>query len=852
MTKVLSKIGLSFLLLLLANVSFSQIAGYTVTGIKGFKKNIGEVIAYEKAHPLPANFRAELREELEGPRPSMINAGSPAVSQFGTLVDQQKSLHVPMAPNVAATATQSIHSNFLAIWGSYGANAGRESPYTPPDNNGDVGTTQVIVTANCRMKVFTKPTVVQAASTTSTGTSTTTLSAVLNVDLNTFFANAGLGISSMSDPHVRFDRLTNRWFVTMIEVNHTINNYCAVAISSGPTITASSDFTIYYFSQTQTGGLSNDFYDYPTLGIDKNSLYIGGNMFRNQTTFTGCNMYVINKADLIAGTLTVTAFNHTATSTNMYTPQGVHNDDPAIAAGYFIGASQTAYGRLVMRRITYSGTTASISSDIIITIPTAAAPIDPPTKGGIAIDGNDRRCVAAMIKKNKITGTSSLWTAYGSLMTSAGVGSSGGDRDGAFWFEITTLTGTPTVTQSASYYQAGATVIHYTYPAIATTGQGHSIMTFTSAGSTKFAQASAAGRYRTDVAGTFQASVDITATGSAYNAAANRWGDYAQAAVDPLDDQTVWTFSEYAPTTSAWGLRAAQFKAPAPSVPVLVAVPAAMVSNVTINGTSVNNTEFFDPGNDVGGPGYNRIAVAVTGGPTAVTVSNVAFISPTQITATLSFASNLAQGTYTLKVTNPDGQFTTNTFVISAPLPINLVSFTGRLNNSVVELNWKTASEYNFKNYVVEKSADGSNFVNFAEVAPRGNANTAADYATVDRYPYPQYSYYRLKSVNTDGTFAYSNIVKIKTAQRKLSLTRLFPNPTATDVTFEMYADAAQAITVDVYDIAGKKMLSNTINLNSGINEKQVSLSRVAAGAYFIQFTDANHNIVEKVKVMKQ
>ncbi|MBA2248804.1 MAG: fibronectin type III domain-containing protein [Chitinophagaceae bacterium] len=695
----------------------SEVRGVTITGIKGIRKSIATLMAYDKAHPIPANFKPKLRPEREGPEPKGQAAGAKAVNKFGTLV-------IPGAARTTATSapTQSVYSNFLTIWGNYGTGiAGRESPYTPPDNCGDVGTTQIIATANTRMKVFTKPSLTGPASLTPTGTSTTTLTAVVNVDLNSFFANSALGITSMSDPHVRFDRLTGRWFVVAIEVDHNTNNYCAVAVSDGPTITATSNFTIFYFNVSQTGGSSADFYDYPTLGVDKNSLYIGGNMFANGSSFSGSNLWVINKANLIAGTLTVTGFPHGVTNTNMYTPQGVHNDDPSATSGYFIGASQTVFSKLVIRRVTYSGSTPSLSGDIALTTSTTYTPKTVPTLGGIAIDGDDRRLCAAMIKKNNITGSTNLWVAQGTLLNISGVGGSGGDRDGALWMEIGNLAGTPTILQAATMYDgthAAASAEYYTYPTIALSGQGHNLMGFTSAGPAKHAQAATSGRYRTDPAGNMQAPVDFTNTGSTYSPGANRWGDYTQTVVDPSDDMTMWTFTEYAPTTNAWGVRAGQFKAPLPATPALAAIPACgATTNVTINGTSTLNSEFFDPGADAGGPGFNHLTVTVSG-PSAVTVSNVVFVNPLQLTANFTVPAGAASGTYTVTVTNPDGQTSSTTFDLNCT-PAACGNPTGLTSSSVTasgaSLKWNTVPSATSYSVDYKATASGT-WINAATV----------------------------------------------------------------------------------------------------------------------------------------
>ena len=147
------------------------------------------------------------------------------------------------------------------------------------------------------------------------------------------------------------------------------------------------------------------------------------------------------------------------------------------------------------------------------------------------------------------------------------------------------------------------------------------------ASSTEFVGLAAAGRLRTDpLAGTRAPETLVQAGSASYTILdginRNRWGDYTFTDVDPSDDQTIWTFQEYADTpANNWAMRAVQLKAPPPpnlisiSNPVCVGVPAAPV---TINGgdscaapTCTNGLctggggcpEFFDPGPDPGGRG---------------------------------------------------------------------------------------------------------------------------------------------------------------------------------------------------------------------------------------------------------
>src|ERR1035437_4836832 len=717
MPKILSTLLVFFILCGVYALNKNEVRGITITGIKSIKKSLANIIAYDRSHPIPANYKVHLRPELEGPIPKGQNPDAKAVSKSGTLVTGTN-----YRTTATSAPTQVVTSNFLTIWCSYASVSGRESPYTPPDNCGDVGTTQIIATANCRMKVFTKPSVTGTASTTPTGTSTTILSAIANIELNAFFTNTSLGITSISDPHVRFDRLTGRWFIVAIDVNHTSgSNYCMIAVSNGSTITSSSSFTIFYFSVAGAGGASNDFFDYPTLGVDKYSLYIGGNMFANGRTFSGSNMWVLNKASLINGSLTVTSFPHSITSTDMYTPQGVHNDDPLAANGYFIGASQTQYSKLVIRRVSYSGSTPTLSGDLNLTTSTTYTPKIVPTLGGTSIDGGDYRLYAAMIKKNKITGSANLWIAQGTLLNSAGIGGSGGDRDGALWLEIGNLATTPSIVQAATLYDGTSSAVNYIYPTIALSGQGHNVMGFTSAGPTKYAQAAVAGRYRTDPAGNFQSPVDFTNTTSTYSPGANRWGDFTQTVVDPTDDMTMWTFSEYAATTNAWGVRAAQLKAPPPATPVLANPPVCgTTTTVTINGTSTNNSEFFDPGPDAGGPvNYNHLKVDVSG--LSSITATVTSVDTLKVIANFTVPTGATAGTYKVIVTNPDGQKDSTTFNLSCaatacgdptgPTSSNITNISARVSWSPVtsansyDVDFKLSSSSTWTNAITGTSA---------------------------------------------------------------------------------------------------------------------------------------------------
>ena len=537
---------------------------------------------------------------------------------------------------------QPIGVNFLGIAGSVAGLA--ESAAIPPDTMGGVGPTQVLVASNGRLKVFDRAGVLGP----------------LDVEDGVFWASVSNG-DFVTDPRVRYDRLSARWFLTIINVptdllgNPRGPNRILVAVSSGPTITSAATFTFFQFQQDlppPAGADLNGFADYDTLGVDRFALYVGANVFtQDTTTFVGSTGFVINKADLIAGTLTVTAFRQIATGTGAgcTTPQGATNDDPAATEGWFVGVDGAVAGRLVLRRVSTPGATPSISGNLDLTVPTTRAPIavvarDVPFP---PLDGLDDRLFVAHVRRNKLTGASSLWTAHNIEVDDTGVAAAGG-RNGSRWYEIGTLSGTPTLVQAGTLFdRAASRPRSYWIPSVNMSGQGHMALGASYASLDDYAGVAVAGRLAGDSLGTTAAPTIAQAGLAAYDDIlsaflgfpAQRWGDYSQTVVDPNDDMTFWTFQEYSDTGDfgGWGVRATQLRAPPPATPSSASPPTVAAGQaavpVSVTGTPTLGSGFFDPGPDTGGPGFaNRIAAAVSGG---VTVNSVAFVSPTEVTLSL-------------------------------------------------------------------------------------------------------------------------------------------------------------------------------------------------------------------------
>lgn len=622
-------------------------------GTPGVTERVTDLMAREARQPRVRPLR--VGRELDGPKnPRRENPDAPSVSRW-----PQANAALAGVPSFGPMNPQTVSTSWTGVHAS-------ESGAVPPDAIGAVGPTQVMVLANGIFKVFDKA-----------GTLGN-----LNVSDSTFFASVR-GSYGVSDPHIRYDRLSGRWFITEINVANN-SNRVLMAVSSGSTITDSSSFTFFQFQHDAVtpAGDTGGFADYDTLGVDANALYIGVNEFTSGTgSFSGTTGYVVNKANLLAGTLTVTAFRGLAAGSSgagPYTPQGVDNDDPSATEGYFIGVDNATFSTLMVRRIVTPGGTPSISGNISLTVPTTYYPIFGQVAQGTTktLDAIDDRLFAAMIRKNTVTGVSSLWTAHNICVNSSGASSVSGDRNAMRWYQINSLTSTPVLTQSGTLFDASASNPRgYWMGSVAANGQGHMALVASFAGAADYAGVAVSGRLAGDTLGATQApSVVVTGAGpyvdwTGYGASSQpqRWGDYSQVVVDPTDNQTMWAFADYAygtSTTDAWGVRAVKLLAPPPATPTSASPSsvAAGVSStsVTITGTSSSGSGFFDPGSDPAGPGFtNRLTASVSGG---VTVNSVTFTNATTVTLNISTVG-ASGGAKNVTITNPDGQQATGTLV---------------------------------------------------------------------------------------------------------------------------------------------------------------------------------------------
>jgi hypothetical protein len=604
------------------------VAGHPRTGSRGITESVAEIVARQKREDRRTGGRPRgIREKPEpGGRQRAPELPGPAALQPPTRAPVRSAVG-PSAPFPAGTS-------FLGAQLS-------ESGAIPPDSMGSVGPGQVLVAVNGRIKVFSKAGALGA----------------LNVSDLTFWSSVR-NSQDVTDPQVEYDRLSGRWIVSAVNLARK-NNRIMVAVSSGPTITGSSSFTFFFFPSNGSGL----FADYPQMGVDRNAIYIGTNDFKS-AFLSNTSAFVIRKSSVTGGgPIVVTAFHNLigGSGAGPFAPQPAQDMEPTVNQGYFVGIDNAVFGRLDVRRVSNPGGTPTLSGNLAISVPTTYFPLDVPAQGSTNnLDALDDRLFEAMIARRP-NGALSLWTAHNIRVNSSGVGGSGGDRTADRWYQIGSLSTTPSLIQSGTMFDPAASNPRFFWmPSIAANGQGHASLNSSTAGVGRFAAVASMGRLATDPSGTTRAFTITQSSSSPYNIQPPRWGDYSQTVVDPTNNMTFWTFQEYANATNSWGVRVIKLQAPPPAKPSSASpanVPQGSPSvSVTITGTSSNGSGFFDPGPDTGGPGFSKhIAAAVDGG---VTVNSVTYTNPTHVTLNLNTTAASAGGK-NVTIINPDVQSAT-------------------------------------------------------------------------------------------------------------------------------------------------------------------------------------------------
>ncbi len=193
----------------------------------------------------------------------------------------------------------------------------------------------------------------------------------------------------------------------------------------------------------------------------------------------------------------------------------------------------------------------------------------------------------------------------------------------------------------------------------------------------------------------------------------------------------------------------------------------------------------------------------------------------------------------------PVAQFQVN---IDNVLPVELTLFSANCDNDYSIISWQTASEHNSASFILERSADGTQWDEITEMDAAGNSNSKIDYQYQDFESYRFVGYYRLIQIDIDGKESIYGPISSLCAVDEMNIS-LYPNPTENDFDIKIEADQEGSYTVSFEMEDGKILDQFEINLTKGMNLIPMQYEGLNSGIYRITLANNDKKHFKKVSV---
>ncbi len=269
------------------------------------------------------------------------------------------------------------------------------------------------------------------------------------------------------------------------------------------------------------------------------------------------------------------------------------------------------------------------------------------------------------------------------------------------------------------------------------------------------------------------------------------------------------------------------------------AIKAVDANGVPVGTFSTTNPNAGVSSNEIGHRG--AFGVLATN---SYTYSNLTWTAPTVAPAfpirffIVGNAGNNAQGS--------GGDYIYSSVLVAAQdvVPVVLSKFSAnQTSNGDINIQWRTEQEINTVKFEIEKSSDGQIFSTLTTTKAQGNSSTAKDYTSTDKNPTTkgEFIYYRLKMIDNDGTFKYSDIVKVSLSTKEIIIKNIATVHNAINNSFEVniLSPNTQSLNINWVNSNGQIITRETKALVKGANTFILRNTKLAKGeVVYLQFTN--------------
>ncbi len=432
----------------------------------------------------------------------------------------------PVVPSSPALSAPALDSSFAGL-----GNPPHGEDVTPPDTMGAAGPNHLVSLLNSDFGVFSK----------------TTGAVLQKISLQSFWGSLGTGAGEPADypfdPKILYDQHSERFIAITLGGRSTTDSWVLISVSSTSDPTGAWGKWAIDADKDNGAQQFNNYADYPGLGVDAFNVYISANMFNGVNVGQYSKVWVLPKAQLLAGSNPITWYEFRDLPGFDFSMQPAHTFGTP-GAEYFLfegSANHLAVGWMD----NVSGTpfwNSPLQVPVASYTSTSILPGAPQSGNANTIDTSDTRVLNAVYRNGSVWATHHV------------VGPSG--KVEVAWYRINPGTG---ILESQG--RINDPNLWFYYPSIAVNKDNVAAIGFSGSSTAEYV-----GGYYTiirpfsvtaDPVGLLkagEASYHKTLTGTS-----NRWGDYSASVVDPTDDITFWTLQEYAQTpdpvtgASRWG-----------------------------------------------------------------------------------------------------------------------------------------------------------------------------------------------------------------------------------------------------------------------------------------------------------
>lgn len=181
-------------------------------------------------------------------------------------------------------------------------------------------------------------------------------------------------------------------------------------------------------------------------------------------------------------------------------------------------------------------------------------------------------------------------------------------------------------------------------------------------------------------------------------------------------------------------------------------------------------------------------------------------------------------------------------------VPITLTALTAVYNNGVTNLSWGTEQESNTGYFVIEHSTDGVNYSPLGTVAAAGFSNSTVAYKFIDNKTKAGQNFYRLKAIDKDGSYLYSNIANVTVKIKGLFVTGVYPSPFSDKINISVSSESSSTASVSLFDYTGKQIATQNAAISKGITLLSLdNLGGLSSGIYMVRVKAGDVTLVQKV-----